>query len=82
MDTSLETPVHDPVLQRIVDHLAAAQVGLLTAADSQDDGATLLEAHEFVWQALTALSRAALAKSGSGKKVEATRARSRSARLL
>ena len=59
MDTPLETPVHDPVLQRIVDHLAAAQVGLLTAADSQENGAALLEAHEFVWQALTVLSKAA-----------------------
>src|ERR1700728_700564 len=58
MDTPLETPVHDPVLQRIADHLAAAQVGLLTAADSQENSVTLLEAHEFVWQALTVLSRA------------------------
>jgi len=70
MDTSLETPVHDPVLQRIVDHLAAAQVGLLTAADSQDDGATLLEAHEFVWQALTVLSRPAVAKVGRARKLK------------
>jgi hypothetical protein len=66
MDTPLETPARDPVLQRIADHLAAAQVGLLTAADSQPNAATLLEAHDFVWQALTVLSRAAVADSGSG----------------
>ena len=82
MDTPLETPVHDPVLQRIVDHLAAAQVGLLTAADSLGNSATLLEAHEFVWQALTVLSRVAAAESASGKKVEATRTTSQGARLL
>jgi hypothetical protein len=73
-------PIHDPVLQPIVDHLGAAQVGLLTAADSQGNSATLLEAHEFVWQTLTVVSRAATAKSG--KEVEATRVRSRDARLL
>jgi hypothetical protein len=81
MDTPLETPVHDPVLRRIVDHLAAAQVGLLTAADSQDNSASLLEAHEFVWQALTVLSRAA-AKSRPGEKVEATRVTSQGAKRL
>jgi hypothetical protein len=70
MDTPLETPVHDPVVQRIVDHLTAAQVGLLTAADSQAKNTTLLEAHEFVWQALNVLSRAAAAESASGKKVQ------------
>jgi hypothetical protein len=66
MDAPRETPVHDPMLQRIVDHLTAAQVGLLTAADSQSNSATLLEAHEFVWQALTVMSRADAAKSGVG----------------
>jgi hypothetical protein len=66
MDTPLETPV-DLLVQRIVDHPTAAQVGLLTAADSQAKNATPLEAHEFVWQALTALSRGAPAESESGK---------------
>jgi hypothetical protein len=66
MDTPLETPACDPVLQRIADHLAAAQVGLLTAADSQPNAAKLLEAHDFVWQALTVLSRADVAYSGLG----------------
>jgi hypothetical protein len=82
MDTPLETPVPDPMVQRIVDHLRAAQVGLLTAADSQANNATLLEAHEFVWQALTVLSRVATADSGSDKKVEATGVTARGARLL
>jgi hypothetical protein len=71
MDTPLETPVHDPVVQRIVDHLTAAQVGLLTAADNRAKNATLLEAHEFVWQALKVLSRAATAERGSGQKTKA-----------
>jgi len=66
VDTPLETPARDPVLQRIADHLAAAQVGLLTAADSQPNAAKLLEAHDFVWQALTVLSRADVADSGLG----------------
>jgi hypothetical protein len=79
-DTPLETPVHDPMVQRIVDHLAAAQVGLLTAADSQENSAMLLEAHEFVWQALTVLSRAAAAKSGPDQEVEGTRVTSQRAR--
>jgi hypothetical protein len=30
MGTPLETPAPDPMVQRIVDHLSAAQVGLLT----------------------------------------------------
>jgi len=70
------------MVQRIVDHLRAAQVGFLTAADSQANNATLLEANAFVWQALTALSRVAAAGSGSGRKVEATRATAQGARLL
>ena len=82
MDTPLETPVHDPVLQRIADHLAAAQVGLLTAADSQENSATLLEAHVFVSQALTVLSRAAAKDTGAGRKVEASRVTAKGARLL
>jgi hypothetical protein len=82
MDTSLETPAPDPMVQRIVDHLRAAQVGLLTAADSQAENAILLEAHVSVSQALTVLSRVAAVDSGSVKKVEATRATAQSARLL
>jgi hypothetical protein len=70
MDTPLETPVHNPLVQRIVDHLTAAQVGLLTAADSQAKNTTLLEAHKFVWEALNVLSRATVAESASGKKVQ------------
>lgn len=83
MDTPVETPFHDPVLQRIVDHLAAAQVGLLTAADSQDNdaSATLREAHGFVSRALTVLSRAAVVKGGSDKKIEATCVTSQGVRL-
>jgi hypothetical protein len=82
MGTPLETPAPDPMVQRIVDHLSAAQVGLLTAADSQANNATLLEAQAFVLQALTVLSRVAAADRGSGKKVEATRATAQGARLL
>jgi hypothetical protein len=82
MDTPLETPVHNPMVQRIVDHLTAAQVGLLTAADSQANNATLLEAHELVWQALRVLSSAAVAESGSGRKIQASRVTSQGARLL
>jgi hypothetical protein len=82
MDTPLETPVHDPMMQRIVDHLTAAQVGLLTAAESQFNNAGLLEAHGFVWQALTVLSRAAAVRSTTPKEVEATRVTSPGARLL
>jgi hypothetical protein len=80
MDTPLETPAPDPMMQRIVDHLTAAQVGLLTTADSQADNVTLLEAHVFVWQALTVLSRPA--KGGSGKKVKQTGVTTRGARPL
>jgi hypothetical protein len=82
MGTPLETPAPDPMVQRIVDHLRAAQVGLLTAADSQADNATLLEAQASVLQALTVLSRVAAVDSGSGKKVEATRTTAQGARLL
>jgi hypothetical protein len=81
MDTPLETPAPDPMVQRIVDHLRAAQVGLLTAADSQANNAILLEAHAFVWQALTALSGVA-GGSGSGGKAEATHVAAYGARLL
>jgi hypothetical protein len=81
MDTPLETPAPDPMVQRIVDHLRAAQVGLLTAADSQANNAILLEAHASVWQALTALSGVA-GGSGSGGKAEATRVTAYGARLL
>jgi hypothetical protein len=70
------------MVERILDHLRAAQVGLLTAADSQTDNATLLEAHAFVWQALTVLSRPAAADDGSGKKVEATGVTAPGASLL
>jgi hypothetical protein len=82
MDTPLEMPAPEPMVQRIVDHLRAAQVGLLTAADSPANNARLLEANAFVWQALTALSRVAAAGSGSGRKVEATRVTAQGARLL
>jgi hypothetical protein len=70
------------MLQRIVDHLRAAQVGLLTAADSQANNATLLEANAFVCQALTVMSKVADADSGSSKKVEAARVTAQGARLL
>jgi hypothetical protein len=71
MDTPLETPSQDPVVQRIVNHLTAAQVGLLTAADGQAKNTTLLEGHQFVWQALKVLSRAAKAESASDQKIRA-----------
>jgi hypothetical protein len=82
MDTLLEIPAPDPMAQRIVDHLRAAQVGLLTAADNQVNNATLLEAHVFVSQALTVLSRAAAKDTGAGRKVEASRVTAKGARLL
>ena len=82
MDTPLETPVHDPVLQRVADHLVAAQVGLLTAADSQVNSATLLEAHKFVRQALTVLSRAAPQKVRRVRKLKRPRLTSQDARAL
>jgi hypothetical protein len=82
MNAPLEIPATDPMVQRIVDHLRAAQVGLLTAADSQANNAILLEAHASVWQALTALSGVAAADSGAGKKAEATRVTAHGARLL
>jgi hypothetical protein len=82
MNAPLEIPAPDPMVRRIVDHLRAAQVGLLTAADSRANNATLLEAHAAVWQALTALSRVAAGGSGSGGKAEATRVRAYGARLL
>jgi hypothetical protein len=70
------------MVQRIVDHLRAAQVGLLTAADSQAENAILLEAHVSVSQALTALSKVAAVDSGSSKQVDATGATAQGARLL
>jgi hypothetical protein len=82
MDTPGETPVPDPMVERIVDHLRAAQVGLLTAADGQSNNATLLEAYVLVWQALTVLSSPAAADSRSAKKVEATGVTAQGARLL
>jgi hypothetical protein len=83
MDTPLETPAPDPMVQRIVDHLRAAQVGLLTAADSQANNATLLEAHALVREALSVLSRIAATDSSSGSKGEAVRVTPpRVARLL
>jgi hypothetical protein len=68
-----QSPSPDPVVRRVVDHLKAAQVGLLTAADSQANNATLLEAQAFVFQAISVLSRLATTESASGSKGEAIR---------
>jgi len=54
----------DPRVQGVVDHLRAAEDGLLTAADKQANKARLLEVHAFVWYALKLLSIAATADSG------------------
>jgi hypothetical protein len=70
------------MVERILDHLRAAQVGLLTVADGQSNNATLLEAYVLVWQAVTLLSSTAAEDSRSGKKVEATGVSARGARLL
>ncbi len=71
MSAPRRNPTPDPMVQRIADHLRAAQVGLLTAADSQVNNATLLEAHSFVFQALSVLSRIAPADSQPTRKGEA-----------
>jgi hypothetical protein len=73
MGAPRQSPSPDPIGQRNVDHLRAAQVGLLTSADSQANHATPLEAQAFVFQAISVLSRVAAADSPSGSKVEAAR---------
>jgi len=83
MNAPLRSRAPDPMVQRIADHLRAAQVGLLTAADSQANNGTLLQAHAFVFQALAVLLRIAPADSRPTRKAEATGATSPlGARLL
>jgi hypothetical protein len=50
-------PSPDPMMQRIVDHLMAAQVGLMYAADNDPSNVPLLEAQSFLWHALCTLTR-------------------------
>jgi hypothetical protein len=83
MNAQRQSPSPDQIVHRVVDHLRAAQVGLLTAADSQANNATLLEAHALVREALSVLSRIAATDSSSGSKGEAVRVTPpRVARLL
>jgi hypothetical protein len=71
MKAPRQRPSPEPIVPRVMDHLRAAQVGLLTAADSQANNATLLEAHAFVFQAISVLSRVATTDSASGSKRQA-----------
>lgn len=47
----------DPMVQRIVDHLMAAQVALLTAGGDDPNNTVLAEAQSFVWKAICTLTR-------------------------
>jgi hypothetical protein len=58
MNALQRTPSPDPAVLRAVGHLRRAEVDLLAVvhAGTHPDNAILLEAHAFLWEAISALS--------------------------
>jgi hypothetical protein len=73
MNVSQQSASTDLLVERVMDHLGAAHVGLLTAADSQVDNAGLLEAQAFVSHAISVLCRVGVRESVADSKADAIR---------